>query len=134
MSGLVDVFILFFIHIGSRRVHISGMTTNPDRPWMTQQARNMAMIFDQESVKPGFLLRNHDSKFVAEFDAILETEGIKIKPIGVRAPNQNATAERFVQSVKGECLDHFLVLERHICDTYYPNIWSIITWRVRIRD
>lgn len=122
MTGLVDVFVLFFIHVGSRRVHVVGMTANPDRAWMVQQARNMAMIFDQETVKPKYLLRDRDSKFVKEFDAILVSEGIEVTPVGVRAPNQNAVAERFVLSVKRECLDHFVVFGeahlRHILSEY----------------
>jgi putative transposase len=121
-TGLVEMFVLFFIHPGSRRVHMVGMTANPDRTWMVQQARNMAMIFDQEIVKPKYLLRDRDSKFVKEFDAILSSEGIAVTPIGVRAPNQNAVAERFVQSVKRECLDHFVVFGeaylRHILSEY----------------
>jgi putative transposase len=89
---------------------------------MVQQARNMTLIFDQEPVKPKYLLRDRDSKFVKEFDAILTSEGIAVTPIGVRAPNQNAVAERFVQSVKQECLDHFVVIGeahlRHILSEY----------------
>ena len=122
LTGLVDVFFLFFIHVGSRRVHVAAMTTHPDRSWMVQQARNMALIFDQEPVKPKYLLRDRDSKFVREFDAILTSEGIAVTPVGVRAPNQNAVAERFVQSVKHECLDHFIVFGeahlRHIMSEY----------------
>ena len=122
MAGLVDVFVLFFIQVGSRRVHLVGMTVNPDRAWMVQQARNIAMLFDQEQHKPTHLLRDRDTKFVAEFDAILATEGIEVKPVGVRAPNQNAVAERFVQSAKQECLDHFVVLGeahlRHLLSEY----------------
>jgi hypothetical protein len=89
---------------------------------MVQQARNIAMIFDDEAVKPKYLLRDRDSKFVKEFDALLTSEGIAVTPIGVRAPNQNAVAERFVQSVKSECLDHFVVFGtshlRHILSEY----------------
>jgi putative transposase len=115
LSGLVEVFVLFFIQVGSRRVHLAGMTANPDRAWMVQQERNMTMIFEKESVKPKYLLRDRDSKFVQEFDAILTSEGIAVTPIGVRAPNQNAVAERFVQSVRHECLDHFVVFgEAHL--------------------
>jgi putative transposase len=128
LSGLVEVFVLFFIHPGSRRVHLAGMTAHPERAWMVQQARNMAMIFDQESVKPKYLLRDRDSKFVQEFDALLATEGIAVTPIGVRAPNQNAVAERFVQSVKQECLDHFVVFGethlRHILSEYLIYYYS----------
>jgi putative transposase len=121
-KGLVEVLVLFFIQVGSRRVHMAGMTANPDRAWMVQQARNRAMIFDQEPVKPKYLLRDRDSKFVQEFDAILASEGIEVKPIAVRAPNQNAVAERFVQSAKSECLDHFIVFGeahlRHLLSEY----------------
>jgi putative transposase len=122
LSGLVEVFVLFFIQVGSRRVHLAGMTANPDRAWMVQQARNMAMFFDWEPVKPKYLLRDRDSKFVKEFDAILMSEGIEVKPIGVRAPNQNAVAERFVLSARNECLDHFIVFGethlRHVLSEY----------------
>jgi putative transposase len=128
LSGLVEVFVLFFIQVGSRRVHLAGMTTNPDHAWMVQQARNMAMIFDQERDQPKYLLRDRDSKFVQEFDAILTSEGIAVTPIGVRAPNQNAVAERFVQSVKHECLDHFVVFGeahlRHILSEFLVYYYS----------
>jgi len=114
-SGLVDMFVLFFIHVGSRRVHISGMTTHPDGVWMVQQARNLTMFFDEQADRPQFLLRDHDTKFVKEFDGILESEGIEVKALGPRAPNLNAFAERWVQSVKQECLDHFVVFgESHL--------------------
>jgi putative transposase len=66
MTGLVDVFVLFFIHVGSRRVHLVGMTANPDRAWMVRQVRNMATLFDQEPVKPNHRLRDCDSKLVLE--------------------------------------------------------------------
>lgn len=92
MTGMVEVFVLFFIHLGSRRVHLAGMTTNPDRAWMVQQARNMAMIFDQEPVKPKYLLRDRDGKFVREFDELLASEGIEVKPLSMAAPNQNGYA------------------------------------------
>jgi putative transposase len=115
LGGLVDVFVLFFIHLGTRRVHVAGLTAHPDRPWMVQQARNLAMFFDDQPVKPKYLLRDRDSKFVKEFDDILRSEGIEVVQTGVRAPNQNAIAERFVGSVKRECLDHFVVFgEDHL--------------------
>ena len=66
-------------------------------------------------IKPTMLIRDHDSKFTAEFDGILESEGIEIKKVGPRAPNMNAIAERWVQSIKQECLDHFVVFgEKHL--------------------
>src|SRR6476646_10025434 len=77
------------------RTHFSLRQNFHTGRWMMQQARNLTMIFDQESVKPKYLLRDRDSKFVQEFDAILASESITVTPIGVRAPNQNAVAERF---------------------------------------
>jgi putative transposase len=109
LRGRVDVFVLFFIHIASRRVHIAGMTAHPDRAWMKQQARNVAMTWHGETALPRLLLRDHDTKFVSEFDAILESEGIEIKKLGPMAPNLNASAERWVQTVRQECLDHFVI-------------------------
>ncbi|MGH7173818.1 MAG: integrase, partial [Gemmataceae bacterium] len=61
--GLVEMFVLFVIHLGSRRVHVVGMTANPDRAWMLQQARNLALIFEREPVEPKYLLRDRDGKF-----------------------------------------------------------------------
>ncbi|HEY8506127.1 MAG TPA: hypothetical protein VIL46_16190 [Gemmataceae bacterium] len=75
LRGLVDVFVLFFIHIGTRRVFVSGMTAHPDRAWVAQQGRNAAMVFADEPVRPRYLLRDHDTKFVEEFDQVLGAEG-----------------------------------------------------------
>lgn len=122
VRGQVDVFILFFIHVDSRRVHVAGITAHPDRPWMVQQARNLSMFFADQPVKPKMLIRDYDSKFVPEFDAILRQEGIEVKKVGPQAPNLNAYAERWVQTIRLECLDHFVVLGeehlRHIVSTY----------------
>jgi putative transposase len=120
--GLVDVFVLFFIHIGSRRVHVAGITTNPDGAWMAQQARNMSMVFADEPVKPSHLIMDMDTKFTAQFRQILESDGIEMVRVGPRKPNLNAHAERFVQSVKTECLDHFVCFGvdhlRHIVNRF----------------
>ena len=89
LCGKVEVFVLFFLHIGTRRVHIAGMTANPDKQWMTQQARNLRMFFADQPVPPRFLLRDNDSKFVPEFDAILQDEGIEVKRLPLRSPNLN---------------------------------------------
>jgi hypothetical protein len=120
--GVVEFFVLFFVHVGSRRVHIAGMSTNPDATWVAQQARNVAMFFDEQSTKPTYLLRDNDSKFGAAFDTVFEAKGITVKKVGPRAPNMNAYAERWVQSVRRECLDHFVVFGeghlRHILKEY----------------
>ncbi len=114
-SGFTEVFVLFFIHLGSRRVYLAGGTAHPDRQWMTQQARNVSMFFAEQPVKPTYLIRDHDSKFVQEFDALLESDGMEIVKVGPRAPNLNAYAERWVQSAQLEALDHFLIFgEAHL--------------------
>lgn len=113
--GFVDVFVLFFINVGTRRVHVVGMTPHPDARWMAQQARNVAMFFDEQPEKPRMLIRDLDTKFTKQFDAILEDEDIEIKPVGPRAPNMNPFSERWLQALKHECLDHFIVCgEAHL--------------------
>ena len=80
------------------------------------------MFFGEQSPKPTYLLRDNDGKFGAAFDTVFEAEGIKVKKVGPRAPNMNAYAERWVQSVRRECLNHFIVLGeghlRHILKEY----------------
>jgi putative transposase len=121
-KGLVEVFVLFFIHVGSRRVYLGGLTTNPDGPWMKQQVQKVVMHFGDQPIKPTYLLRDHDTKFTKEFDVILASEGVTVVKVGPLAPNMNAVAERFVQSVRVEALDHFVVFGeahlRHICTEY----------------
>ena len=130
MRGMVEVFVLFFIHLGSRRVHVTGMTAHPDKAWMVQQARNVSMIFGEQSERPRYLLRDLDTKFVKEFDAILESDGLEVKAVGPLAPNLNAHAERWVQSVKAECLDHFIVFGeshlRHLITEYTDHYYNTV--------
>lgn len=114
-GGLVEFFVLFFIHVATRRVHVAGMTPNPNSAWMAQQARNMNSFFDELPERPTLVIHDHDSKYTAEFDAILKSEGIETKEVGPMAPNLNAYAERWVQSVRQECLEHFIVFgEAHL--------------------
>jgi putative transposase len=114
-TGLVPYFLLVFLHVGSRRVFVSAPTANPDSTWVTQQARNFVLQADGAIEPPTILLRDHDTKFSGAFDAVLKSDGIEVMPVGPRAPNLNAFVERWVQSVKQECLDHFVILgERHL--------------------
>lgn len=117
LRGPVVYHVLFFIHVHTRRVHVAGMTPNPDGPWMAQQARNMSMIFDdeQEEHKPTHIVRDRDSKFAAQFCSILELDGIEFRPIPPRSPNMNPFAEAWVQRTKHEVLNHFIVFgEKHL--------------------
>ena len=113
--GVIDVYILFFIHIGTRRVYVSGVSSQPDANWVAQQARNFCMTSEEWDLPAKMLIIDHDSKYSKGFDAVLEAEGIEVKRVGPRAPNMNAYAERWVQSLRNECLDFFLILgEKHL--------------------
>jgi transposase InsO family protein len=115
MVFLKRFYVLFFIELASRRVRIAGITTNPDGAWVTQQARNLVMRLDDERVRIRFLIRYRDSKFTASFDEVLRSEGIRVIKAPVRAPRARAHAERWVESLRRECLDRLLILGgRHL--------------------
>jgi putative transposase len=105
-------YVLFFIELATRRVHLAGITTNPDGRWMTQQARNLLMKLDDEGVQTRFLVRDRDSKFSREFDEVFRCEGIRVIKAPVRAPKARAHAERWVGTVRRECLDRLLIVGR----------------------
>ena len=106
------LYVLFFISIGTRRVEYVACTCNPDTGWMTQQARNLLMDLDDRSQRPRFLIHDRDTKFSRAFDGIFRSEGISIIRTPIRAPNANAYAERWVGSVRRECLDRLLIFGR----------------------
>jgi putative transposase len=100
--------VLFFIELQTRRVHLAGATTNPDGPWVTQQARNLSLLGALDDVR--FLLRDRDSKFAASFDEVFRTDGVKVIQTPFRSPQANGHAERFVRTARTECLDWLLIL------------------------
>jgi putative transposase len=115
LRGVVEVYVLFFLNVETRRVYIAGLTAHPDRAWVAQQARNTAMFFAEQEVKAAVLLRDNDQKYGPVFDAVFAAEGVEVKPITPRSPNLNARAERWVQTVKRELLDRFVVFgEAHL--------------------
>jgi putative transposase len=105
-----DSIVLFFIELGSRRVHLAGVTAHPDSPWVTQQGRNLAIKGSLDNVR--YLVRDRDAKCTRSFDDVLRTEDIGVIRTPVRAPRANAVAERWVRTVRSECLDGTVVLTR----------------------
>jgi putative transposase len=110
--ALRRLYVLFFIELGSRRVHLAGGTANPTGFWVTQQARNLSFSFTGLHERMRFLIHDRDSKFTAAFDDIFGGEGVRVIHTPIRAPQASAYAERFVRAVRTECLDHLLILGR----------------------
>lgn len=109
-AWLRTLYVLFFIEHGSRRVHLAGVTANPDGAWMRQQARNLAIEERLENVR--ILLHDRDAKLSGTFDELVRAEGVRVLKTPVRAPQANAVAERWVRTVRNECLDYVLVFGR----------------------
>ena len=108
---LQRVYVLFFISLATRRIEYVACTSNPDGGWVAQQARNLIMQFGDEQPFR-FLVHDRDTKFSHAFDEIFRTEGIKVIRTPVQAPNANAFAERWVRTVRTDCLDRILILGR----------------------
>jgi putative transposase len=108
-------YVLFFIELESRRVHLAGCTANPTGAWVTQQARNLSFTGIFERMR--FLIHDRDSKFSGAFDEVFRSEGINVIHTPIRAPQANAYAERFVRTVRAECLDWLMIIGRHHLET-----------------
>ena len=105
---LQRLYVLFFIEVGSRRVHLAGSTVHPDGEWVTQQARQVAWKFAECERSVRFPVRDHDRKFTGPFDAVFEAQGARIVRTPVQVPEANGITERFVRTVRTECLDWML--------------------------
>lgn len=113
--ALRRLYVLFFVHHGTRRVFMAGITTNPTWEWVTQCARNVTADLREAGVAVKYLVRDRDGKFGPGFDAAWQGEGARVVRTPVRAPNANAVAERWVRTVRSECTDRLLVVnERHL--------------------
>ncbi len=107
--GLVTYYVLFFIRVRTREVHVAGLTPHPNHVWMTQMARNLTMV-DLGFLAPGqILIHDRDGKFTLAFQTTLEAADVSAIPLPPQSPNLNAFAERWVRSVKEECLSKLIL-------------------------
>ena len=108
-TGLVTYYVLFFIHLASRKVHVAGVTPHPNTAWMAQVARNVTME-EWGFLSPGqYLIHDRDGKYCPAFQQIIDAAGVKRVSLPARSPNLNAYAERWVRSVKEECLSRLIL-------------------------
>ena len=99
-AWLRTLYVLVFIELGSRRIHVNPATAHPDSAWVTQQARNLALGLDARTNPARFLIRDRDAKFTGPFDTVLRSEGIRVIRTPIQAPNANAHAERVIETIR----------------------------------
>ncbi len=109
---LQTVYVLFFIEVGTRRVHFAGCAAHPNTAWVTQHARQMVWALEDRAPAIHFLIHDNDTRFTGAFDATFQSEGIRVIHTPFRAPNANAVAERWVRTVREECLRKLLIINQ----------------------
>ena len=125
LGGLVTYYVLFVIDLSTRRVEIAGITSNPDGSWMDHVARNLTDAGDGLLREKRYLIMDRDSKFSLHFRQTFESAGVEPVRLPPQSPNLNAYAERFVRSIKEECLVQMIIFGechlRHIVDEYIDH-------------
>jgi len=124
------VYVFFVIEVGTRHVHVLGVTAHPDGAWTVQQARNLLMDLGERAAEFGFLIRDRAGQFTEAFDAVLAVAGIEVVKIPPRSPRANAYSERWVRTARSECADQMLIVGpqhlRAILDEYVPHYAGIV--------
>lgn len=119
---LKTLYVFFFIELVSRRVHLAGITANPNSAWVTQQARQFVWHLEENDAALHFLIHDRDSKFTNAFDNVFKSASFHVINTPLRAPDANAYAERWVRTVREECLDHLLIMNqthlKRVLDSY----------------
>ena len=122
--GLTTFYVLFFIQLSTRRIVLGGITTSPNEEWMTQVCRNLTGV-ERNLAGGRYLIHDRDCKYTSHFDAILKSSGIEPVRLPAQSPNLNAFAERFVRSIKSECLESMILFGekslRHVVDEYLKH-------------
>jgi putative transposase len=123
-KGLVDLNFVVFLHLGTWRCWICPCTLSPDSAWVSQQAMNFLMDAEDMELAPKCVMRDNDTMFTAQFDEVFQTSGAEIKRNTPLSPNLRAHVERFIQTLKVECLDLFMIVaERHL--NYINREWRL---------
>jgi putative transposase len=108
--GLITHYLLFVMSLVDRVVHIAGITTRPDESWMLQIARNVTDLQSGALHAKRYLILDRDTKYSQQFRRVVQDSGTRVIRLPPRSPNLNAYAERFVRSIKDECLDRMIFL------------------------
>jgi transposase InsO family protein len=106
-------YVLFFVELDTRRVYMTGVNANPTGSWVVRQARNLSMVLAERARPVRLLSGDRDAMFKSSCDEVFRSEGIRFILTPVRAPRTNAFADRFVGTVRSECLDQLLIFGRH---------------------
>jgi hypothetical protein len=120
LAGLVTYYVLFFMHVASRKVYVAGVTPHPDERWMVQIARNITMADWGFLASGQYLIHDRDRKFCPAFQRTIDATGMQRVPLPPQSPNLNAYAERWVRSVKEEMLSRLLLFGER-------SLWHALT-------